>query len=69
MTQTITLVVSKDGKVTADYEGFQGTTCFEESGKLLEGVAKLGVKSQQKDVRAKAQVGKVGIHDKQKLKH
>ena len=66
MSKQITLVISKEGKIIADYDGFHGTVCFEESAKLVEYTAKLGVETEQKETKAKESVGKVAIHEKTK---
>ncbi len=64
MNKKITFAISPEGKITADYEGFQGTACFEESTKLIENTAKLGVDTENQVVKAKDSVGKVAIHEK-----
>lgn len=66
MSQKITFAISPEGKIIADYDGFVGTMCFEESAKLIEHTGKLGVDTEKQEVKAKESVGKVAIHEKVK---
>lgn len=67
MSKKITFAISPEGKITADYNGFVGTTCFEESTKLIEKTGKLGVDTENQVIKAKESTGKVAIHEK--IKH
>lgn len=39
----ITIVKDKKGNITVDFDGFAGSTCFEEAQKLIKRLKELGV--------------------------
>lgn len=45
----IRYVITKDGEVVFDFEGFRGKVCDVEAEKIIEGLKKLGVNIEMKD--------------------